>query len=48
MDVGILAVATLASHGLWFEVEMRLEMVPVIVLLGSALGVEGKPVLKSN
>ena len=48
MDVGILAAATVASHGLWFEVEMHLEMVPVIVLLASALYVEGKPVLKSN
>ena len=46
MDLGSLAAATFISHGLWFELEMRLAIVPVIyaviVLLASALYVESK------
>ena len=52
MCLGILAAATVVSHGLRFELEMRLAIVPVIyaviVLLASALYVESKCVLKSN
>ena len=48
VGLGIPAAATVVSHGLWFELEMRLTIVPVIVLLASALYAESMCVLKSN
>ena len=45
---GILVVVTAFSHGISFAFEMHPEIVPLIVLLASALFVEGKCLLTSK